>query len=181
MLSVPLSYSSTLCLSTEKCIQVQLLKDRVGELGKQVKDLRFVLQTESFLDKSYSEIVTPKVLDGKKWVTVRKGGKLGMQKSPGVVPLENWFTHLEAVGTEDVKTLSGGLACEAKRAVEPKPKSPTSGNAIVVGDSIVRGTDRGFCGNRRDSRMVCCLPGARSRIAWTECRQSSRAKVNSRK
>ncbi|XP_062909111.1 uncharacterized protein LOC134349138 [Mobula hypostoma] len=32
---------------------------------------------------------------------------------------------------------------------------------MVVGDSIVRGTERGFCGNRRDLRMVCCLPGAR--------------------
>ncbi|XP_078253188.1 uncharacterized protein LOC144592470 [Rhinoraja longicauda] len=36
-----------------------------------------------------------------------------------------------------------------------------SGRAVVVGDSIVRGTDRRFCGSRRDLRMVCCLPGAR--------------------
>ena len=35
--------------------------------------------------------------------------------------------------------------------------------ALVIGDSIVRGTDRRFCGNERDSRLVCCLPGARVR------------------
>ncbi|XP_059824367.1 hydroxyacid oxidase 2 isoform X1 [Hypanus sabinus] len=33
--------------------------------------------------------------------------------------------------------------------------------AIVLGDSIVRGADRRFCGADRESRMVCCLPGAR--------------------
>ena len=38
-----------------------------------------------------------------------------------------------------------------------------SRRAIVIGDSIVRGTDRRFCGSERDSRMVCCLPGARVR------------------
>ena len=31
----------------------------------------------------------------------------------------------------------------------------------MIGDSIVRGIDRLFCGRKRDSRMVCCLPGAR--------------------
>jgi len=36
-----------------------------------------------------------------------------------------------------------------------------STRTIVIGDSIVRGTDRRFCGCERDSRMVCCLPGAR--------------------
>jgi len=28
-------------------------------------------------------------------------------------------------------------------------------------ETIVRGIDRRFCGHGRDSRMVCCLPGAR--------------------
>ncbi|XP_055522044.1 uncharacterized protein LOC129716197 isoform X1 [Leucoraja erinacea] len=146
------------CYKCEKCIQVELLKGRVGELEKQVDDLRFVRETESFLDKSYSTIVTPKVLEERRWETVRKGGKHGMPTSPGDVPLVNRFIRLEGVGTEDV---SGGQACDANRAVEPKPKRPKAGKAIVVGDSIVRGTDRGFCGNRRDARMVCCLPGAR--------------------
>ena len=26
---------------------------------------------------------------------------------------------------------------------------------------LIRGTDRSFCGRVRDSRIVCCLPGAR--------------------
>eukprot|EP00061_Rhincodon_typus_P008233 g30665.t1 len=36
-----------------------------------------------------------------------------------------------------------------------------SRRVIVLGDSIVRGTDRSFCGCERDSRTVCCLTGAR--------------------
>eukprot|EP00061_Rhincodon_typus_P003488 g20215.t1 len=35
--------------------------------------------------------------------------------------------------------------------------------AIVIGDSMVRGTDRRFFGPEQDSRMICCLPGARVR------------------
>ena len=38
-----------------------------------------------------------------------------------------------------------------------------SRRTIVIGDSLVRGTDRRFCGSERDSRMVCCLLGARVR------------------
>ncbi|XP_078255566.1 uncharacterized protein C8orf74-like isoform X1 [Rhinoraja longicauda] len=61
----------------------------------------------------------------------------------------------------NLASLSGEQVCEAKRGAEPKPKRPTSGRVVVVRDCIVRGTDRGFRGNKRDSRMVCCLPGAR--------------------
>ncbi|XP_067885187.1 ciliogenesis and planar polarity effector 1 isoform X3 [Heterodontus francisci] len=36
-----------------------------------------------------------------------------------------------------------------------------SGTVIVIGDLMVRGSDRHFCGSKRDSRMVCCLPSAK--------------------
>jgi len=39
--------------------------------------------------------------------------------------------------------------------------SVSSCRAIVIGDSIVRGIDRCYCGCRRDSRVACCLAGAR--------------------
>jgi len=35
--------------------------------------------------------------------------------------------------------------------------------AIVIGDSMVRGEDRHFCGRERDCRMVCCLPGDKAK------------------
>eukprot|EP00061_Rhincodon_typus_P008731 g31601.t1 len=36
---------------------------------------------------------------------------------------------------------------------------PGSKRVIVIGDSLIRGADRGFCGRQRDIRMVCGLPG----------------------
>ncbi|XP_059806258.1 uncharacterized protein LOC132381084 isoform X2 [Hypanus sabinus] len=35
--------------------------------------------------------------------------------------------------------------------------------AVVIADSVVRGTDRQFCGCRKETQMVICLPGARVR------------------
>jgi len=54
-------------------------------------------------------------------------------------------------GDQVTGTESGSVAQKGKRGTR---------RAIVVGDAIVRGTDRRFCGRERDSRMVVCLPGA---------------------
>ena len=34
-------------------------------------------------------------------------------------------------------------------------------NVVVIGDSIVKGIDTVFCDQDRESRRLCCLPGAR--------------------
>ncbi|XP_078264753.1 uncharacterized protein LOC144598479 [Rhinoraja longicauda] len=86
------------CYNCGKCVQVQLLKRRVGELESQL---------------------------------------------------------------DDASSPSGGQVGSSNPGKETRPGRPKSGRAMVVGDSIVRGTDSRFCGGRRDLRMVCCLPGAR--------------------
>jgi len=51
--------------------------------------------------------------------------------------------------------------CICKVGSAAEGRSKTYGNAIVIGDSIARGIDRCFCGCKPDSRLVCCLSGAR--------------------
>lgn len=65
------------------------------------------------------------------------------------VPTENRNALL---GEDDTTRLSGSQGCDSNPA-EAQQGRVTSGRAIVVGDSIVRGADRRFCGSRRDSRM----------------------------
>ncbi|XP_059810226.1 uncharacterized protein LOC132383348 [Hypanus sabinus] len=149
------------CYSCGKCVQIQLLKEHVAALKKELDDLRFIRENEGFLDRTYSEVVTPRIPEERKGATMRKERMLEVQETPGDVPLVNRFTFLEAVRTEDTASLRGGQVCEPKIGAEAEPRSQTSGRAVVVGDSIVRGTERGFCSNRRGLRMVCCLPGAR--------------------
>lgn len=91
---------------------------------------------------------------------MKKGRQLGVQGTPDVIHFVKRFTHLEGGETEDIDTLSSGQDCKAKGASEPKAKMFRL-YRTVVGGSIVKETDRGFCGNRGDSRMVCCVPGAR--------------------
>ena len=100
-------------------------------------------------------------MEERRGATMRKERKLEVPETPGDVSLVNRFTLLEAVRPEDTASLRDGHVCNSKIGAEAELKSQTSERAVVVGDSIVRVKKRGFCGKRRDLRMVCCLPGAR--------------------
>eukprot|EP00061_Rhincodon_typus_P002681 g18203.t1 len=52
-----------------KCTQLQLLEDRVRELEPELDALRTIRDAEHILDKSFSEVVTPKVQAESSWVT----------------------------------------------------------------------------------------------------------------
>lgn len=73
------------------CVQVQLLNKHVGELEQQLDDLGAIRENESFLDKTYSEVITPRIQEEQKWVTVRKRSKRGV--------LEAWWLYLLKTGT----------------------------------------------------------------------------------
>lgn len=51
---------------------------------------------------------------------------LGVQETPGNVPLENRLALMEAVGPEDAACLSDQQVCESKHGTEAKPKRQTS-------------------------------------------------------
>ncbi|XP_072405191.1 uncharacterized protein [Chiloscyllium punctatum] len=145
-----------------KCAHIQQLTEHIAALTKELEDLRLIRENEIFLDKTFSDVITPIMPEESRRVqTMRKAERRQVQETPGEVPVRNKLKLLETVESDDTTSSQGGHVCPSKVAAEAERKSRTSHRAVVIGDSIVRGTDRGFCGSRRDLRMVCCFPGAR--------------------
>eukprot|EP00061_Rhincodon_typus_P004678 g23167.t1 len=148
----------------EKCTELPLLTDCVTELELELDSLRIIRGSENIIDKSYSEVVTPKVQAACSWVITRrvKGGMQIVQGSPVAILLNNRYTTLDTVGGDG---LSGASSSSQVSGTVTDPEARRervqSDRAILMGDSIVRGTDRRFCGRRRDTRMVHCLLVAR--------------------
>jgi len=153
-----------------KCTHLQLLKDRVRELELELDELRIIREAEVVIDRSFREVVTPKI--GDSWVTVRGAGrKQSVQGPPAVVPLSNKFTALATCGG-DLPGVNHGVQASGTESVPVGQKGRgVKSRALVIRDSIVRDTDRRFCGSERESRLVCCLPGVRvsdvsDRVLW---------------
>ena len=147
-----------------RCAELQLLRDRVRELELQIDDLRLVRESEEVIERSYRQVVTPGPQEADRWVTVRKGKRQVLESTPVAVPLDNKYSCLSTVGGD---SLPGGSDSGRASGTEDGPVAQKGRDrrkrAIVIGDSIVRGSDRRFCGGDRESRMVVCLPGARVR------------------
>ena len=146
-----------------RCVEMGLLKDCVRNLEQQLEDLRLVRENEEVIDRSYREVVTPRPREADKWVTVRKGKgqRQGLESTPVAVHLENRYSCLSSIGAD---SLPGGSNSGRASGTENSPdaqKGSKKRRAIVIGDSIVRGSDWRFCGRSRETRMVVCLPGAR--------------------
>ena len=79
------------------------------------------------------------------------------------VPLNNKYSCLSAVGGG---SLPGGSNSGRASGTESGPVAQKGRErrrkAVVIGDSIVRGSDRRFCGCSQETRMVVCLPDTRS-------------------
>ncbi|XP_059504239.1 uncharacterized protein LOC132209920 isoform X2 [Stegostoma tigrinum] len=147
--------------SCGKCVHIQLLKEVVATLKKELEDLRLIRENENFLDRTFSKVTIPRIPEERRGISMTKEDVNEVQETPGEAPIVNRLTVLETAKTDNTASPRGGQVCKSKIVVEAEPRSQTSRRGVVIGDSTVRGTDRGFCGNRRDLRMVCCLPGAR--------------------
>ena len=147
-----------------RCAELQLLRDRVRELELQLDDLRLVRESEEVIERSYRQVVTPGPREADRWVTVRKGKRQVLESTPVAVPLDNKYSCLSTVGGDSLpgESDSGQASGTVDGPVAQKGRDRRR-RTIVIGDSIVRGTDRRFCGADRESRMVVCLPGARVR------------------
>lgn len=149
-----------------KCVQLQLLADRIERLELRLDSYWSIRDAEKVVNSTFSELATPQVKATqaeREWVATRqRSSRQVVQESPEVISLLNRYTVLDTVGGDVSSgegsssrvhgTMGGSAAQEGRKR---------SGRAIVIGDSIVRGIDRRFCGRKRDSRRVCCLPGAR--------------------
>ena len=86
---------------------------------------------------------------------------------PSQVPLHNRFEALELerlVGEDKVKSLPRRMP--RARNLTPRLKTASTKKerrVIVVGDSVLRGTEGPICRPDPNCREVCCLPGARVR------------------
>eukprot|EP00061_Rhincodon_typus_P003726 g20828.t1 len=149
-------------LTCEKCTQLQLLTNCIRELELvlELDELWIIREAEGVRERSYKEVVTPKVQEKSSWVTVRrgKGNRQTVQRSPVAVPLKNKYTVLDTVGGGRVgEDLPGeghsGQVSGTKPGPVAQKGSRENRRAIVVGDSMVRGTDKRFCGRKRDERM----------------------------
>eukprot|EP00061_Rhincodon_typus_P000203 g10896.t1 len=71
----------------KKCIQLQLLTNRVRELELELDELQIIRKAEGVIERSYKEVVTPKVQEKGSRVTVRKGkgNRQTVQGSPVAV------------------------------------------------------------------------------------------------
>eukprot|EP00061_Rhincodon_typus_P016170 g44240.t1 len=116
----------------------------------------------------FIEVVTMQIKDLEErgeWVTTRQSRKNRqvLQESPGV-PLMNQCSSLEAgkgTGTLDEYSQSQASGTTSRFTVQGGEEEERKSNSDR--GFFSRGADRHFCGQRRDSRMVCCLPGARVR------------------
>ena len=151
-----------------KCVQLQLLADRIERLELRLDSYWSIHDAEKVVDSTYSELVTPQVkgkrTERERVANSQQSSRQIVQESPAVISLLNRFTILDTVegdgssgecSSSQVHGTMGGSAAH--------DGGKKRGRAIVIGDSIVRGIDRRFCGRKRDSRMVCCLPGAKVR------------------
>jgi len=148
------------------CVQLQLLFDRLMALELRMDSLWSICDAEEVVDSMFSELVTPqiKITEGdREWVTTRqRKSRKAVQGSPMVISLQNRYTILDTVGGDGSRGDGGSCQIHCTMVGSAAQEGgKKSGRAIVIGDSIVKGIDRRFCGSKRCSRMVCCLPGAR--------------------
>eukprot|EP00061_Rhincodon_typus_P017998 g46972.t1 len=115
-----------------KCTQLQLLGDRFRELELELDTLRIIRDAEHIIDKSFSEVVTPKMQAESSLVITKKGKGTGDDR----------------LGESTSSQISGTMTGSGAQLERVKVN-----RTLVIGDSIIRGTDRRFCGRRRKSRM----------------------------
>lgn len=158
-----------------RCVHTAHLEARILDLNEQVATLRSIANLEasrlpneqSLAGVDTGEGGSMEVQEHKaaRWVTVRKKGrgKSVREASPKLVH-PNKFARLADEG--DVGSEIALLQQDTTPVCSSKMGNRSAGQArqvLVVGDSIIRGTDRAICHKDRDRRTVCCLPGARVR------------------
>jgi len=89
--------------------------------------------------------------------------------SPAQLPLSNRYGALECEGTATEEEGEGEASSrELPRTSQSAPRITTASakkkrTVIVIGDSLLRGTEGPICRPDPSHREVCCLPGARVR------------------
>lgn len=164
----------------DKCEHVALLETHIQDLEERIATLRKLDNMEKSL------LLTEQAVNGDEvevggvsedeqvgsWVTVTRGSGRGSQKrkaSPGFEH-PNKFAKLSEhvrVSVSEFATLDDTATSNSRESSSSTPggglKVSRPRQVVVIGDSIIRRTDRIVCRPDHLNRMVCCLPGARVR------------------
>lgn len=154
-----------------RCQLIEHLENKIlglqGQLAAQHSS-----QSAEFLEElcstSFKEMVcTPRPGGGENpeqagresWVTVgrqrRKGRANRIATASPEVEVSNRFQPLQELDLAPDPE-SGGIETRGTRTTS----SPQKRELVIVGDSIIRGIDSVVCSRDKESRTVCCLPGA---------------------
>ncbi|XP_075769327.1 uncharacterized protein LOC142821635 isoform X1 [Pelodiscus sinensis] len=164
----------------ERCLLVESLRQQVGELQEEVARLRSIRSHEEFLDSIPVEstevtvlgcgtvdqpLMEDAVVQGEHWQLVTFGSRQCSTPAPNpsTVLLHNRYTLLSAGDKESPPTVEETRPCTTKVEQSPATTARRKRRVVVVGDSLLRGTEAPICRPDSSSREVCCLPGARIR------------------
>ncbi|XP_069588568.1 uncharacterized protein [Ranitomeya imitator] len=162
----PEEESNFTCL---KCRLVAFLEEKVWGLEERIATLKLIKENEDFLDRTEGSLL---VTEGEKsvreppkadeWKHVTKRSKKTMEKSP-TTQLKNRYQ----IFVEDEDGTPKDEAIPASKKEKGKPQQVTAKSTakkhrrvVVVGDSLLRGTEAAICRPDITAREVCCLPGA---------------------
>ncbi|KFV63962.1 hypothetical protein N307_13186, partial [Dryobates pubescens] len=155
-----------------RCDQVNFLLSLVAELKEEVSRLRSIRESERELDLwekalqiSPAEGRVPG--NGEGWIQVpARGGKRNPSRPPPplLLPLNNNYEALQAEGTIPTSYNEEQPSREEPKAKRSLPAITNSSTkkrrrVIVVGVSLLRGTEGHICHPDPSHREVCSLPG----------------------
>ncbi|CAJ0929838.1 unnamed protein product [Ranitomeya imitator] len=153
----------------QKCRLVALLEEKVRGLEERIATLKLIKENEDFLDRTEASLL---VTEGEKsvreppkadeWKHVTKRSKKTMEKSP-TTQLKNRYQIF--VEDEDGTPKNEAIPASKKekgtqQQVTAKSTAKKQRRVVVVGDSLLRGTEAAICRPDITAREVCCLPGA---------------------
>ncbi|XP_072891840.1 uncharacterized protein [Hemitrygon akajei] len=153
-----------------KCLLLEEIQLHIDELQSELQTLRHIREGDSYLDSVYQEIATPNRLTNVDCSQAQDG-----------VAMSEASRGIQEVGLEEMQALLLSNRFEALTPCEGRsrdcgedeqpahstmewgaiPEGGVNRNVVVIGDSIVRGIDRVLCNRERESRRLCCQPGAR--------------------
>ncbi|XP_050821628.1 uncharacterized protein LOC127057046 [Gopherus flavomarginatus] len=177
-------------IQCERCLLVESLRQQVGELQEEVARLRNIHVHEQFLDSIHVETADGAVpVDRTTDTPVEEEMPQGVSDTPVEEEAQGGHSQLVTSSSRQCSTAAANppvvvkdnhyaLLDTGEKKSPPtvkgvKPRTPKAGRSavttdkkrrvVVVGDSLLRGTETPICCPDRSSREVCCLPGARIR------------------
>ncbi|XP_075208143.1 uncharacterized protein LOC142313042 [Anomaloglossus baeobatrachus] len=158
----------------QKCKLVSLLEEKLQSLEERISTLKTIKEGEEFLDRAEvslqnteREEICSAPEEPEEWKHVtQRSRRSGRQLAP--IPLRNQYQALpdekddpphqdKTLLTKNIlESTQSPLGWRKKNVVEKKKR-----RVVVMGDSLLRGTEAAICRPDMTSREMCCLPGAK--------------------